>query len=773
MSQEMSPNQWADFWYHLKGVNVIPAHNLTKKPKVPWKEWQTVPIPEELFKEWKEKGMFEQGIAIVCGQVFRGENKGLWLNGIDCDNKAGTEVMCPSGVEETAKRTLVEQHANPDKCHILFLTREPLKNRAINPDSEYQIEVKSMGKHLLYCSGCKHKDGSLIDIVGTETIKLVENHQALENQLDKELGTVIKLKTTSAKVTDKELSKLNEGDNRQIIILRKLGQYFTDVPQEETTEDDCINKTISLNSKLGTPYDKARAVEIGKDFYKMRMSDEPVKKKSKKDEEVKVTFERIYKEPQTIRAITLDEQNNTFILVYVPVRKIDEKGEISYSNLAHFVTNESDGKRCFRVYDKSKLSQEEYVIGNLFEESKQLKNKWRNQEIDDYLASNTKVNPKDLFNDMMKLERKYFEKQFDYDYYFEVVWILHTYFYTLFQYTPYIDLIGDKGVGKSKNITFLKELSYNGFSSGNASVSVIFRTVEGTGGSLFLDESEDMQGGEKKDDQKEKANLLRNGFHIDGTVSRADTNSKTFMPVTFSVYSPKGLAHINSFDEVLADRTIAQNIIASDKEDIVKSHPNNDPNDLYSCREREFRLFLDYAVEVKGLIPEAESLMQIHDIHGRDMDLWKPAVTTALFLDKHGVEKVLEKIIAKMEIVTRNKKNDNLEDNISFRILEIVDNNIDEIPKYAKLLYKFIQQKYEEEGFDKLTPKEIRTSLTRLGFHMGKRDHIGYPWINITPERIHDIKVRRGLVKPTQATLGDTDSSNKKDDSVDNVGNVA
>jgi hypothetical protein len=53
MSQEVSPNQWADFWYYNNGVNVIPAHNLTKKPKVEWKEWQTMPIPEELFKEWK------------------------------------------------------------------------------------------------------------------------------------------------------------------------------------------------------------------------------------------------------------------------------------------------------------------------------------------------------------------------------------------------------------------------------------------------------------------------------------------------------------------------------------------------------------------------------------------------------------------------------------------------------------------------------------------------------------------------------------------------
>ena len=720
--------------------------------------------------------MFEEGIAIVCGKVMRGKHKGLLLNGIDCDNKAGTLAMCHSGIEATARHTLVEQHANPDKCHILFYTREPLKNRAINPNSEKQIEVKSMGKHLLYCSGGKHKDGSLIDIVGTEQIQIVEDHQKLEKRLDEELGIVIKLKTPSAKVTDKELSKLNEGDNRQDTILRKLGQHFVNLDQEEITETECINKAIELNSKLGTPYPPSEPLRIGTEFYKMRMSDEekPKQKQSKKDHEVKVTFERIYKEPQTIRAITLDEQNNAFILVYLPVRKVDDKGEISYPILGHFVTKGSDGKKnCFRITDKTQLSQEDYVVGNLFEEFPQLKGKWTNQNIDSWLVSDSKANVKDLFDDMMKLDKKYFEKQFDFDHYYEIVWILHTYFYTFFQYTPYIDLLGDKGVGKSKNITFLKQLSYNGHSTGDASVSSIFRTIEGTGCSFFLDESEDMQGGDKKDDQKEKQNLLRNGFHIDGTVTRADTNSKNFMPISFAVYSPKGLAHINSFDEVLADRTIPEDIIASDKPHIVKAHPNNDPKELYNCRKRCFELFLDYAVEVNGLIVEAESLIESHNVYGRNMDLWKPLVTIALFLDKHGVKDVLDKIIAKMEHVTSNKTNDNMEDNLSFRILEILDNHINEIPKYSKELYKFIDEKYQEEGFDKLSSKDIRTCLTRLGFHQGSRDKNAIPWMNITPKRIQDIKVRKGLVKPTQTTLADTDSTPKNDDNVDNVGNVA
>ena len=146
MESQKSANQWADFWYYQVGVNVIPAHNKTKTPKVEWKNstlgnWQTEPVPENVFNDWKGENLFDEGLAIITGMVFRGNSKGMWLNGIDCDNKAGTEAMCPQGVEHTAKGTLVEQHANPDKCHILSYSDEPLKNRAINPDSKYQIEV--------------------------------------------------------------------------------------------------------------------------------------------------------------------------------------------------------------------------------------------------------------------------------------------------------------------------------------------------------------------------------------------------------------------------------------------------------------------------------------------------------------------------------------------------------------------------------------------------------------------------------------------------------
>jgi hypothetical protein len=289
----MTPNQWADFWRNQAGVNIIPATNnhadsdKCKKPFwtdkkgveswITWKKsgYQTNPITQEQHDEWKKNNAFKDGMAIICGEVFHNEQfEGMWLNGIDCDNRAGVDVLCPQGIEYTSKGTLVEQHGNPDKCHILFYSDEPLKNRALNNNSKIQIEVKSMGKNLLYCAGGYHKDGSLIDIVGTKKIKFADKNK-LEKKLDQILGTKIENKTN----TKSELSNLNEGDNRQGEILSSLGTYFARIPQNEIREIDCINKSVSLNSELGTPYDESRAVKIGKDFFKYRMGDDADKPK--------------------------------------------------------------------------------------------------------------------------------------------------------------------------------------------------------------------------------------------------------------------------------------------------------------------------------------------------------------------------------------------------------------------------------------------------------------------------------------------------------------
>jgi hypothetical protein len=261
MENQKSANQWADFWRYEVGVNVIPALNKIKTPKVEWKNsplgnWQSDPIPENIHTQWKNQNLFDEGLAIVTGKVFHNEQfKGMWLNGIDCDNKAGTDVMCPSGVAHIAKGTLVEQHDNPDKCHILFYTDEPLKNRAINQNSEYQIEVKSMGRHLLYCAGGYHKDGSLIDIVGTTNVKIAEK-DSMEKMLDEHLGTAKTstiLDTVESEVKylhDPNLKK-TKGDGGGLDLLRVLDSWKIKNP--EYTEKMLLALAIEYTNEHHDP----------------------------------------------------------------------------------------------------------------------------------------------------------------------------------------------------------------------------------------------------------------------------------------------------------------------------------------------------------------------------------------------------------------------------------------------------------------------------------------------------------------------------------------
>jgi len=479
----------------------------------------------------------------------------------------------------------------------------------------------------------------------------------------------------------------------------------------------------------------------------------------------RVTHEILDEQPQELRAITLDQDKTRLILVYLPT-KVTENGITSFNAKAYFVTNGVSGKSIIPFENNIEL-QEKYH-SNIYPNFPELSGRWKNQDIQAYLGSNDKVNPKKLFDNISKLEHQYFENEFDSDYWFQVCWITHTYFYPLFELTPYNDLSGMKATGKSKRLSFLSMLCYNGMISGDSSLSVVFRTIQGTGATLLLDETENLRGG--KDDRTDFENLLRNGFSKNGKVSRAKESGKSFVPETFSVFSPKALGHINGLDNVLEDRCIITNLVRTTNKKIADSEPDEREEPLiYQSRESLYRLFLDYGEEIYNLIPEAHSL--IKDLSGREMKLWLPIVTMALFYQKNGVEGVVDKITAKMIMTSEDKKISDLEDNDDFKILTILMNT-ETIPRRARELYTYINQELEKKyNLEPLSDRELKKSLERLGFREG-RDGQGNYWKNITPEKIQEAKERVGLVKPTQVTLSESDSSKTSVENVSNVGSV-
>jgi hypothetical protein len=297
--QSTTANETADFLRNYHGVNILPAdvsnadNEKRRKPlglelcNYTWSQWKENPIPLELHNKWKELGLFEKGIAIICGKVM---HKGLmkrplFFNGLDCDNLVASSEFWKDGMEN---KTMIEQHINtPSKSHIYYLTEDrPMKSRTSNegnieskgldPKKVPIIEVQS-GGDLMFCSPSPHRDGSNYAVVGTTDVLSVpveELEKMVDGVLEKYGMNYLKESKTNVSAKIENLPNKKAESNRQGDLLTIVTTYAM-LNKGLIDEDDVINYSKKQNQRLGEPYPESRAIEIGKYCHGCAMNDEP------------------------------------------------------------------------------------------------------------------------------------------------------------------------------------------------------------------------------------------------------------------------------------------------------------------------------------------------------------------------------------------------------------------------------------------------------------------------------------------------------------------
>ncbi|ALI34767.1 hypothetical protein NMY3_00555 [Candidatus Nitrosocosmicus oleophilus] len=237
----INPNDWADFWRYKIGVDPIPANTKNKITNVEWSKYQIDSVSEELHVEWKIKGAFNNGMAIIAGKIHRGPYQGKYLVCIDIDNASGIKEFLShfgqvDNIDKLAQRTIIEGHADdPNKIHIYFVAQQPLSKRSgivgSNSTSEIPaIEVKSEGSHgIMFCTPSLHKNGYPYRIFGTAkpTVINKENSEILENcirQIYQKFGSSMRNNDGLTPIEDlfKERFKVKEGNNRHEALLRVM-----------------------------------------------------------------------------------------------------------------------------------------------------------------------------------------------------------------------------------------------------------------------------------------------------------------------------------------------------------------------------------------------------------------------------------------------------------------------------------------------------------------------------------------------------------------------
>ena len=277
---QMTPNEGADFWYYDVGVNVIPVNSKLKNEKdlekkkefckVSWSKYQKEELDEGTFKKWKEQGLFEHGIAIIGGYVWRGQFKGFYLCMVDLDNQKAIDELFPKGLQHIGHKTLVEQHLDrPDKAHVYFYTKEPAhkKSSSGNNDDESRpaIEVKGHGTHGIHIvTPSIHADGHHYEIVS------IVRNPSLVNDIEKQVQTVcekygisylderieIAAKTDAAKYLEDDF-KIGESEGRRPALLSVCNRWYWE--RQKKLDDP---KTFDEVLKLARQWNKQHCIVL-------------------------------------------------------------------------------------------------------------------------------------------------------------------------------------------------------------------------------------------------------------------------------------------------------------------------------------------------------------------------------------------------------------------------------------------------------------------------------------------------------------------------------
>ncbi|MGI0057110.1 MAG: primase C-terminal domain-containing protein, partial [Nitrosarchaeum sp.] len=334
----------------------------------------------------------------------------------------------------------------------------------LDNNKEQHIDIQSTGTFVVGETSKhyeKNSDGNYIKtgktyekISKSRTINHIDFEKEIKPILEK-LGFNLVKKSIKEELANSIKNGVPKGNRNNTLF-----KLSCDVLKTVKDTEIAFSHISTINEKSKEPIDNEELEQLFKSALTY-VEDKILKSNQKFKISDRIEYELLDESPKELRAITLDSDKKRLILVYLPT-KIIENGLNTYDSKAYFVTNGIDGKKILPIDDPS-LKQK--YITNIFSGFKILNNKWKNKDIQKYIQSSDKVNPKEIFDNLYKMERTFFENEFDYDYYFQPCWITHTYFDTIFDLPPYNDLFGMKNVGKSKRLNFLKLMSYNGILS--------------------------------------------------------------------------------------------------------------------------------------------------------------------------------------------------------------------------------------------------------------------------------------------------------------------
>jgi len=394
------------------------------------------------------------------------------------------------------------------------------------------------------------------------------------------------------------------------------------------------------------------------------------------------------------------------------------------------------------------------------------------------------VEPKELFERIRALYKKYVDFSDEESYDLHAIWDIGTYFFTIFDCYPYINLWGLRGSGKSKVMACSSLIAYNPEQFVNMTPATLFRIIEQNKPTLYIDEAENLWKQEKgEDDTTDIVALLNAGWMKGARVPRMEKEDGKQVPKYFDVYCPKMLASIKGLKGALQDRCITQVMVRASKDDFRGDlWPTEEDEEFQRVRDLLYPFALKYAKQIRYLYStkdEGQQLQKEFNLSNRDWQIWKPLLVIAKIIDDELYErlgKYAEKITQEKEI----PEEDDWKTKIYESILEWVDS--DEVKTYyISDLKKIVDEKFVERvDYDSYgneykryaknipSPSYIGKLLNKIGFKKYRKRSSGKVGYQLSKKIIFSLLQRQNVVAQdylvAQVALDKKNDENAKND---------
>lgn len=356
------------------------------------------------------------------------------------------------------------------------------------------------------------------------------------------------------------------------------------------------------------------------------------------------------------------------------------------------------------------------VKGDLFvEESRWKLNKLKTFIDYSGLQKNYKnINPTKLFLKIRELYEKYitFDQEELYDLF--AIWDIGTYFFTLFDTYPYINLWGLKNSGKSKVMILSSLLSFNAEMMVNMTPAVLFRLVDQNKATLYIDEAENLWSQREKgdDDTSDIVALLNAGWMKGSKVARMEKKEDGMQPVYFDPYCPKMLASIKGLKGALESRCVQVVMVRTKKGDIKGDlWPTERDQNFIEIRNQLYEFALKNWSGINFYYNGDGQLDKEFKISNRDWQIWKPILCIAKLID----DELYKKLGNFAQISAESSLTEGLnEDSWDMKLYDVLLALV--LEEETKIKLKDVKIVLDEQ----FSEKEKKPSITWIGRHLNK-----------------------------------------------------